>query len=283
MQFMNGKMNLDPRMGNRQIPRGIIQQLLSVLGQFPILFYSRMRQSAWQGGALGVAGFLLPMLLGEIYYLTLQQMTMGEKPVEVLDRWKKDPMGALLNVIENMNILGGASSVMTTASQLAVSNLRALTGNPDLLEGYKTSHFSKSMINAAGIDMLLGSMGKVFGATEDFYNGNTDRGFQRLSSATPIPFQQIVKMLLLNDVMSTSEGAALLSGGYSAPQRGYGGQRGPSQALQAFAAARAQEPPTGRTEEAPSVDPVKPVPKPSNTDPIGDSPSASEDLADKLE
>jgi hypothetical protein len=73
LQHINSKLNLDPRMGNRQIPSGIVEQLLAVLGQFPLIFYSRMRQAAYQGGALGVAGFLMPMLLGEIYYSTLQQ------------------------------------------------------------------------------------------------------------------------------------------------------------------------------------------------------------------
>jgi hypothetical protein len=288
MQFMNGKLNLDPRMGNRQIPRNIVEQLLSVLGQFPILFYSRMRQAAYQAGALGVIGFLLPMLLGETYYTTLQQMTTGEKPEKVLERWKIDPLGALTNVLENMNVLGGMSSVIQLAMGAGIQNLRAMTGNPDMMPGYKAVHFQKTMVNAAGIDMAWGGAAKLFGAADDFQTGNVERGLQRLTAAVPLPAQQVVKMALLADIDGTPEGQALSQGvadpsfaGSSSVKPRTAASVDPV-ALGTSMPAVPQEALTAPSAPNPAGGPKKPGPVGPSSDPLGDMRGPSEDLADLL-
>ncbi len=288
MQFMNGKLNLDPRMGNRQIPRNIVEQLLSVLGQFPILFYSRMRQASYQAGALGVIGFLLPMLLGETYYTTLQQMTTGEKPEKVLERWTTDPLGALTNVLENMNVLGGMSSVIQLAMGAGMQNLRAMTGNPDMMPGYKAVHFQKTMVNAAGIDMAWGGAAKLFGAADDFQTGNVLRGLQRLTAAVPLPAQQVVKMALLADMDGTPEGQALSQGIGSSPNAGMSSLRPRTEApadpvtLGTSAPAVPQEALTAPSAANPASGAKKPGPADPSSDPLGGMRGPSEDLADLL-
>ena len=211
LQHINSKLNLDPRMGNRQIPSGIVEQLLAVLGQFPLIFYSRMRQAAYQGGALGVAGFLLPMLLGEIYYSTLQQAATGEKVEDIWERWSTNPQGALLNVLENMNVLGGSSFVLSNSVPLAVRGMKSLLGNDEMLAGYKESFFSKTP-GPAGLSMLYSGAGKLVGATEDYMNGNVTRGNQRLSAVGPIPVKQVLKMYFNSEAASDPIGQRLTAG-----------------------------------------------------------------------
>jgi len=211
LQHINSKLNLDPRMGNRQIPSGIVEQLLSVLGQFPLIFYSRMRQAAYQGGALGVAGFLLPMLLGEIYYSTLQQAATGEKVEDIWERWSTNPQGALLNVLENMNVLGGSSFVLSNSVPLAVRGMKSLLGNDEMLAGYKESFFGKAP-GPAGLQMLYSGAGKIVGATEDYMNGDVVRGNQRLASVGSVPMKQVLKMYLNSEAASDPIGQRLSAG-----------------------------------------------------------------------
>jgi hypothetical protein len=201
LQHINTKLNLDPRMGNRQIPQGIVEQLLAVLGQFPIIYYSRMRQAAYQGGALGVAGFLLPMLMGEIYYTTLQQAATGESTDDIWDRWANNPSGALLNVLENMQVLGGSSFILKNSVPLAVKGMKTLLGNDEMMAGYNESFFSQ-MPGPAGLSMAIGGAQKIVGAVEDYTSGNVTRGSQRLAAVAPVPLKQILK-LYLNEQLAT--------------------------------------------------------------------------------
>ena len=211
LQHINSKLNLDPRMGNRQIPSGIVEQLLAVLGQFPLIFYSRMRQAAYQGGALGVAGFLMPMLLGEIYYSTLQQAATGEKVEDIWERWSTNPQGALLNVLENMNVLGGSSFVLSNTVPLAVRGMKSLLGNDEMLAGYKESFFAKTP-GPAGLAMLYSGAGKIIGATEDYMNGDVTRGNQRLAAVGSVPIKQVLKMYLNSEAASDPIGQRLTAG-----------------------------------------------------------------------
>ena len=129
LQFQNNKINLDPRMGNRLVPTGVVSQLLSVLGQFPVLFYSRMRQAAWQGGGTAVGAFLLYMLLGEMYYTNLALMARGEDPKDILDRMFSGDPGWILNTLENMNVMGSVTSVLPYIVNSSVNMLQDVTGN----------------------------------------------------------------------------------------------------------------------------------------------------------
>ena len=208
LQHINTKLNLDPRMGNRQIPQGIVEQLLAVLGQFPIIYYSRMRQAAYQGGALGVAGFLLPMLMGEIYYTTLQQAATGESTDDIWDRWANNPSGALLNVLENMQVLGGSSFILNNSVPLAVTGLKTLFGNDEMMAGYKESFFSQ-LPGPAGLNMLHSGSKKIVGAVEDFSSGNVARGSQRLAAVAPVPMKQVLKLYLQNEMDTDNIGQKL--------------------------------------------------------------------------
>ena len=227
LQHINTKLNLDPRMGNRQIPQGIVEQLLAVLGQFPIIYYSRMRQAAYQGGALGVAGFLLPMLMGEIYYTTLQQAATGESTDDIWDRWANNPSGALLNVLENMQVLGGSSFILNNTVPMAVKGLKTLMGNPEMMAGYKESVFSQ-VPGPAGLSMVIGAAQKVTGAVEDYAGGNATRGNQRLAAASPVPVKQIVKLFLMDQTATDNIFQKLSSQSGPAGSSSYSGGAAPA-------------------------------------------------------
>ena len=307
LQHINTKLNLDPRMGNRQIPQGIVEQLLAVLGQFPIIYYSRMRQAAYQGGALGVAGFLLPMLMGEIYYTTLQQAATGESTDDIWDRWANNPSGALLNVLENMQVLGGSSFILNNAVPMAVKGLKTLMGDPEMMAGYKESFFQQ-IPGPAGLSMVVGAAKKVTGAVEDYAGGNVTRGNQRLASASPVPIKQVVKLFLQNELASGADGIGQQLTTSSGPNTTYNANTGNASTAQsklnpktinkiregegrqsvsatAGTATGNPTPPVGRVEEpANASTPAAPVDLagvPGEAEPKGNN-SLGEDVADAI-
>ena len=205
LQFQNNKINLDPRMGNKQIPQNIFEQLISVLGQFPVLFYTRMRQSAYQGGGMAVAGFLFTMLLGEMYYTNLAQLARGEDPEKLFEKMTSSDPSWILSTLENMNVMGGASPVLSGIVGSAVTSLREVTDNPDLLGNYAVG-ISRNPVGIAGLSMLKSGMINQGQGVAALYAGDTSRGLAKLAGGTPVPMKQAVKMLLHNGIDQTAEG-----------------------------------------------------------------------------
>jgi len=210
LQFEVNKVNLDPRFGNKLVPKSVVQSLVATLGQFPALFYSRMRQGAWQGGAaLGAGAFLLPMLLGEIYYMTLSEVARGEEPEDVLGRWSADPAGAFARVLVRANMLGGMTPMLEYATAQSVIAARKGLENPEFMKGFGSAAYFNSPINAAGLGMLMTTLNKGVGGVSDVLQGNLERGAPRLAAAAPLPYKQLWKILLRKSLNETPEGQAL--------------------------------------------------------------------------
>ena len=211
IQFENNKVNLDPRFGNKLVPKNIVQSLIATLGQFPALFYSRLRQGAWQGGlAIGAGAFLLPMLLGEIYYSTLSEVARGEDVDEVMERWQKDPAGALSRILVRANMIGGMTPMLEYATAQAIISARRGLDNPEFMSGFGGAAFFNSPINAAGLGMGITALGKFTGGVSDLIDGDVERGTQRLAAATPLPYKQLWKIFLRKAIQETPEGQVLL-------------------------------------------------------------------------
>lgn len=230
LQFQNNKINLDPRMGSKIVPQDITRQLISVLGQFPLLFYSRMRQAAYQGGGMAVGSFLLFMLLGEMYYTNLALMARGEHPSKILERLTGSDPGWILNTLENMNVMGASSPVLSYLMQNAVSTFRDITDNPDALDSYKAS-IMRNPVGLAGLEMLKSGVVKTTTGTSNMFAGNYDQGLTQLASAVPLPFKQLIKTSLHVGLADTQVGRTL-SNGMAIPRPG-------TEALTKYDAARA--------------------------------------------
>lgn len=268
LQFQNNRINLDPRMGNRIVPKNVVDQLLGVLGQFPLLFYSRMRQAAYQGGGMAVGGYLLYMLLGEMYYTNLALMSRGEDPKELLKKMASGDLGWILNTVENMNVMGSLTPIIPAIVNSSLSSLRSLTDNPELLNSYKPG-IMRNPVSIAGLSMLEGSVLKVFEGSSNLFNGDTTKGLHQLAAASPLPFKQAVKITLHQGLADTQVGRTLSSGHII--------RKPNAEAIDSYNAAallgdhnRASGPLTGAREEPPAAE-VKPLEKFS-----GDRPGAKE-------
>jgi hypothetical protein len=89
--------------------------------------------------------------------------------------------------------------------------MKSLLGNDEMLAGYKESFFGKAP-GPAGLAMLYSGAGKLVGATEDYMNGDVTRGNQRLSSVSPLPIKQVLKMYLNSEAASDPIGQRLTAG-----------------------------------------------------------------------
>jgi hypothetical protein len=193
LQFQNNKVNLDTRIGNKQIPKNVVESLIGALGQYPMLFYSRMRQGAWQGGAMmGTAAIILPLALGEIYYHTLSE-TAREGNTDGLKRWVEDPAGAMASVIAKMNLTGGFTPIQAWGTSTLVQTLRQGMDNPEFMSGYNTQTFGMSPINAAGLGMFVSGMRKMGSASAHMMKGEFAEGFQKAKDLGPFSYKQFWK------------------------------------------------------------------------------------------
>ena len=226
----NRRNNLDPTFGNRQVPKTVMARLLASLGQFPILAFTRARQAAIQGGIAGLIGMIIPMIAGEVLYSTIQQMAREDDPREVLNRYIKDPMGASLNVLENLPFLGRLQPLQTTLMQAVVGMLQG-TSDPDFLSGYKRQHFSRSMVNIPGLDMLVSKFMQGTRAINKMLEGDYNEGSKKLLLATPAPIQPLYRMIVnyayQNDPLLAAQPAFSGGGSSYSNRRGFRGRSTP--------------------------------------------------------
>ena len=247
LQFQNNKVNLDTRIGNKQIPKNVVESLIGALGQYPMLFYSRMRQGAWQGGAMmGSMAIILPLALGEIYYHTLSE-TARTGNTDALDRWKKDPAGAMASVIAKMNLTGGFTPIQAWGTAQIVQTLRQGMDNPEFMSGFNSQTFGMSPINSAGLGMFVSGMRKMGSASADIMQGEFSSGFQKAKDLGPFSYKQLWKGAI-NGLMNEKEGL----GGKMAADQGRD-QRVPLPPMRSSRPPQAQMPGTTPKQPKPST------------------------------
>ena len=282
LQFENNKVNLDTRIGNKQMPKNVVEQLIGALGQYPMLFYSRMRQGAWQGGALlGTAAIMLPLALGEIYYHVLTE-TAREGNTEPIEKWGRDPLGAMASVISKMNISGGFTPLQSWGSATLVQSIRQATENPAFMEGFNTQTFGMSPINAAGLGMFVSGIRKFSSASADIMNGDYQEGIKKAKDLGPFSYKQIWKGMFNMMLQDEKLGKAMMRGSQGSPVRAPRGLSRP----QGVAATPqpVQAPQTPQTQpERPSAPQPKPTPKPSLGDSLDGQQVSAEDLGSALD
>lgn len=210
LQFQNNKVNLDARIGNKTMPKNIVEQLLSALGQYPNLFYSRVRQGAWQGGAAGAAAIAIPLLVGELYYLLVSDMA-REGNADALDRIKKDPSGVLLQMLSKANFMGGVSLLQGIGFNRGVELARTISGNPEFLEGAKVHNWNANPVSAAGVSMFSNGVSKAAKAVEQAVGGEYSEAAMTAKDLAPVTGKQIWRYLLNYELRATPEGRAIMS------------------------------------------------------------------------
>ena len=295
LQFQNNKLNLDPRMGNKIVPTNVFEHMFSILGQFPLLFYSRMRQSAYQGGGMAVGSFLLFMLLGEMYYTNLALMARGEDLSEILERVKSGDPGWILNTLENMNVLGAGSPVLAYLVGSSINMLRDVTDNPELLGTYQTG-IRRSLVNLAGLEMLKTGIVKLSSGTANLFAGNVEQGVSQIAGAAPIPAKQLIKIALHQGLADTDVGRMISMGravsrDIDPPVTMYDAARAAKlleQDEQAPEASRTLSEPS-QVSKATQTPPERQTPQTGSSEPpelirrLGDQAGASTNLVSKLE
>ena len=107
-----------------------------------------------------------------------------------------------------MQVLGGSSFILNNSVPLAVTGLKTLFGNDEMMAGYKESFFSQ-LPGPAGLNMLHSGSKKIVGAVEDFSSGNVARGSQRLAAVAPVPMKQVLKLYLQNEMDTDNIGQKL--------------------------------------------------------------------------
>lgn len=210
LQFQNNKVNLDSRIGNKTMPRNIVEQLLSALGQYPNLFYSRVRQGAWQGGATGAAAIAIPLLVGELYYLMVSDMA-REGNTEAIDRIKKDPTGVILQMLSKANFMGGVSLLQGIGFNRGIELARTMSGNPDFLEGAKVHNWNANPVSAAGVSMFSNGVSKAAKSAEQAISGEYAQAAMTAKDLAPVTGKQIWRYLLNYELRATPEGRAIMS------------------------------------------------------------------------
>ena len=202
---VNQRNNLDPTFGNRQMPRNMGERLLASLGQYPILAYARMRQHSWQGGIAGVTGFLVPLLLGELFYATVKRMYQ-EEPEDVLEEFLEKPQNSLLNAIQDMPMFGRLQVLQPVLINQLLKALDAL--DVDFFSGYKKQTLRHSLVGIPGLEMAVASFEHLLRGTEALILGDVNEGVDRILRAGPVPAQPILRSLLNFE----AKNEALLSG-----------------------------------------------------------------------
>lgn len=226
LQFQNNKVNLDARIGNKTMPRNIVEQLLSSLGQYPNLFYSRVRQGAWQGGAAGAAAIAIPLLVGELYYLLVSDMA-REGNTDALDRIQKDPSGVLLQMLSKANFMGGVSLLQGIGFNRGIELARTMSGNPEFLEGAKVHNWNANPVSAAGVSMFSNGISKAAKSVEQLIGGDPAAAAMTAKDLAPVTGKQIWRYILNYELRGTPEGRTIMSQMDKVPVTDGSARRGP--------------------------------------------------------
>ena len=108
LQQKNAKINLEPRMGSKAVPKNVMESAIASLTQFPVLALMNIRRMAMVGGVAGAAHYMMYLIMGDTMYEYIKEMTLKDKsPEEIMEQWEEDPYGETLKVFSKATIAGG--------------------------------------------------------------------------------------------------------------------------------------------------------------------------------
>lgn len=233
LQQLNTTINIEPRMGTKSIPRGIYEQMLSSLTQFPVLALHNIGRMARAGGVAGGAAYLVYLIMGDTMYETLKDLTVrGKSTEQLMLEWETDPQSATLNVL-NKAMVGGTGGMVVKAGMLNVIAETMAKIDPTFAQGFRKQSRMERAGNMAGIGMLQSGANDLFGIFGHIADGDWDQAGMDALKLSPIParpaFQFALSRILGESVYARLNGGQGRGGGGGAGTggRGYGsGSRG---------------------------------------------------------
>ena len=222
-QYVNTKVNLDPRMLNQQVSKNAVQEMLAALTQFPALAFHNLKTTFMMGGFATLAGWFIPFYFGEALYKTLQDVVRGQSIRTIREKWYKDPIGSNLSVIQNLPFMGSVGRIIQPfLTSLAVDTLRGILSDPDAFKGYQDTMGTSATAGIPGWSMLARGMQNLERGIKKAYAGEWDEASELFTKVAPIPFRQAAVIGIraawdLDNVLNTDKKR---SGSYS-PSSGY--------------------------------------------------------------
>ena len=192
------KTNLDQRISDKYVGvRSEAENLYAKLVSYPAMWY-RMSRRLWHTGTIAsLAGIYLSYLLGETLYTKMLDIARGRDPQEIMEEWRKDPLGSFFSGLSRLPSLGYTSFLAGAVVDRARSFVGRKFGDNGVF-GYSDAPTFPLSVGMAGgltsVNSMLNSIGDIFNIIADFATGEDPKmsQYMRAAKVIPVPFRPMV-------------------------------------------------------------------------------------------